>query len=617
MAHEYSHGHGHARVNSPAGNIIWIRVAVSAALIVCGHFAGAYFSGLGFALQLAGWAVAGYDVVLRTRFRFDENLLMTAATIGALCIGEAAEAGIVMALYQIGEALQESAVARSRRSVTELCAITPDTANLITGDGSVISKNAEEVAVGSRLLVRPGEMIPLDGIVKKGETSVNTASLTGESQPRGIGQGDAVFAGTINISGVIEIETTLAAQETVAARTLRLIEQAESGKAKIERFITRFAKIYTPIVMLLALMVAVIPPLAFDGEWGTWVYRALVLLVASCPCALVVSIPLCYFAGIGGAAKAGILVKSGTAMDSLAGIALAVFDKTGTLTQDSFGISQTVCADGADEATLNRCAAIAEYHSSHPLGVSLRTHCGDVGAEPEKYMETPGLGVTASFAGQIIHAGSHEYLTRLGVKDLPELPGTVVYISLDSRLIGYFRFAAPLREQARETVQALRKWGIKTAMLTGDKEEPAKEAAETLGIDHVSSGLLPSGKLSELEGLMGSCTGATAYIGDGMNDAASLIKADVGIAIGGAGNDAAMEAADIVLMGRELFKLPQAVEKARRTRALARGNIIFTTSCKVAVLALAAIGIAPLWLAVAADLGVSLIAVLNAMRARG
>lgn len=576
---------------------------------------------LGLTLHILGWLTVGYDVlwqmligVVRGRF-FNESLLMTVATVGALCIGETWEAVTVMVLYQIGEVFQDAAVTRSRRSIAGLCDLRPDRA-LVLQDGKTVETPAETVSVGTRVLIRPGDMIPLDGIVIKGESTVNTAALTGESMPRAAAPGSGVWAGTVNMGGVLEIETTASAGETVAARTLKLIEEAERRKTRSERFITRFARIYTPIVMLLALLVAVIPPLLAEGDvWEVWIGRALVFLVASCPCALIISVPLCYFAGIGGAAHAGILVKGGSAMDALARTGLVAFDKTGTLTRGQFGIAEVFRAPGADEATLNRCTAIAEYHTTHPLGISLREYCGDVGYPAEKYRETPGYGVTASFGGQIIHAGSYEYQTKLGVK-VPRTEGTTVYISLDNMMIGYYRFSDSSRSEAKDTVAALHKMGVSTAMLTGDKYETAQKIAGELGIDAVHAELLPEGKIQALEVMMGKEKGAVAFAGDGINDAAALTRADVGISLGGIGSDAALEAADVVLMNEDIAKIPEALRRAKKTSRIAGFNIGFAITFKAAVLILAALGFAPLWLAVIADVGVSLLAVLNAMRAR-
>lgn len=617
-SHEASY---HKGKKEKTGYIIWLRAAVSAVLLIAGILIPEEYEIWRWALHIPAWLIIGYDIAIRmlkglTKGKiFDENFLMTVATIGAFIIGSTAEAVAVMLLFQIGEAFQKLAVTRSRRSIAELCDIRPDTAKVLRS-GREETVKAELVAVGERVIVRPGEKIPLDGRIVKGESTVNTAALTGESVPRSVSIDDTALAGTINLTGVIDIEITAPAGESVAARTLKLVEEAAERKAPMESFITKFARIYTPIVLALAVLVAVIPPLVLqNASWYDWVYTALVFLVTSCPCALVISIPLGYFAGIGGAARRGILVKGGSALDNLAQAGTAAFDKTGTLTSGELQVVKAVPADGANVETLNRCAAIAELHSNHPIAVCLRDYCGDVGYPAEKYHETPGLGVSAQFANQIIHAGSAKYLNALGIT-VPKASGTAVHVALDNRSIGYYLLGDTPRPEAEEIISSLHSLGIETAMLTGDAREPAELVAKKLGITHVKYGLLPEGKLDALEALMENARGKTIYIGDGINDAVALTRADTGVSMGGMSSDAAVEAADIVLMSGGISLLPEGIRRAKKTRRVIVENIIISLGFKIAVMALAAMQLAPLWIAVGADVGVSLLAVINAQRAR-
>lgn len=597
------------------------RCGAALLLLVCGALLPEHGSPLMWVLHILGWIIAGYDVVWTTLRRimqgkiFDEHFLMTAATVGAFCIGATAEAVAVMIFYQVGETLQERAVRRSRRSIAALCDIRPQTATVLSG-ASERTCPVGEVAVGEHILIRPGDRIPLDGRVLDGVSTIDTAALTGESLPREAAPGDVVLAGTVNKTGVLTVEVTAAAAETVAARMLRLVEEASDRKAPAERFITRFARIYTPVVMLLAVVVALIQPLinkdvAIYGQ----VYAALVFLVTACPCALVISIPLAYFAGVGGAARAGILVKGSAAMDVLAQTGMVIFDKTGTLTEGRFAVSEVHPAPGVSADTLARCAAIAEMRSHHPLAACLRDYCGDVGYPADRCLEMPGLGVSAQFEGQMIHAGSARYMRGLGI-DTPDAAGTVVHIALDDRALGYYTLCDTPRPDSGRAVALLKKMGIQTAMLTGDTPEAAAQTAELLGIDNVRAGLLPEGKLEAMESLMAETQGSTLFVGDGLNDAAALARADAGVAMGASGVDAALEAADVVLVSDNPARLVDGIVRARRTRTVAMQNIIGALGFKAAVLVLATMGIAPLWAAVAADVGVALLAVLNALRAR-
>ena len=601
--------------------VVMTRCAAALALLLGGAFLPENLLWLTWALHIAGWLVAGYDIALETVRRlsagkiFDENFLMTLATIGAFCIGSTAEAVAVMLFYQVGEALQARAVRRSRRSISELCDIRPETATLIEG-GTERTVPAEKVSVGQLILIRPGERIPLDGEVVDGSSTVDTAALTGESLPREAIPGTAVLAGTVNKTGVLTVLVTAAASDTVAARMLELVEHASERKAPVELFITRFARIYTPIVMLLAVLVALAQPLFIkDVTAIDQVRSALVFLVTSCPCALVISIPLTYFAGVGRAARKGVLVKGSHAMDVLAGTELVIFDKTGTLTEGRFSVASAIPAEGVDISELNRCAAIAELRSHHPLAASLREYCGDAPPPADSYMETAGLGVSAQAGNRLIHAGSATYMKRLGI-EVPEVTGTVVHIASNDCAVGYYTFKDSPRPDSARTISALKKGGIRAAMLSGDTPHSAAETAQALGIDDCRAGLLPEGKLEAMEALMAETRGKTLFVGDGLNDAAVLARADAGVAMGITGVDAAIEAADVVLMSDSPWQLAEGIRLSRKTRGIAVQNIVFALAFKAAVLTLGTLGIAPLWLAIVADVGVSLLAVLNALRVR-
>ena len=568
---------------------------------------------------------------------FDENFLMTIATIGAFAIGELPEAVGVMLFYYVGELLQDMAVSRSRRSIQALLAIRPDSANLKTEDG-ISTVDPGQVAVGSEIVVRPGERIPLDGRVITGESFVDTSALTGESVPRRVSPGETVLAGMINGSGLLEVEVAKSYGETSLARILDLVENAAGRKAPTEKLITKFARYYTPAVVLAAVLVAVIPPLVVPGAAFTqWVHRALVLLVISCPCALVISIPLGYYGGIGGASRRGILVKGANYLDALVDIDTAVFDKTGTLTEGVFEVQEVVPANGASPEIVLGLAAQAEIHSSHPIALSIvkaapwieETAVGarDSGkAAPQgsgRYEEVPGKGVKARINGSEILVGNASLLTESGINFTPPpMEGfTKAYVAADGQFIGTIAIADRIKTDAAAAIHRLRRLGInKTVMLSGDAQGPACRAAQEVGIDEVHAELLPEDKVAKLEALLAEVEerrgkAKLAYIGDGINDAPVLMRADVGIAMGGLGSDAAIEAADVVIMDDRPGKVVEAVEIARYTRRIIIQNIMFAFGVKALFILLGIAGAASLWEAVFADVGVALLAVLNAARA--
>ena len=556
--------------------------------------------------------------VVRGRI-FDENFLMGVATIGAIALGKYAEAVTVMLFYQIGEFFQETAVAKSRKRIGDLMDIRGDHANLKV-DGRLSKVAPEDVRVGDLFVVKPGEKIPLDGIVTEGEAMLDTTALTGESVPRSAAAGDTVLSGCINLNGVLTVRATHPAGESTAAKILALVENAASKKAPTETFITKFAGYYTPVVVILAVLLAVIPPLFFSGLWSDWIARALIFLVISCPCALVVSIPLGFFGGIGGASKKGILVKGGNYLEALANLDIAVFDKTGTLTRGVFKVTALHPANDFDKKSLLELAACAEAFSSHPIAASI---LGEHGKDIDKtglseYREIAGLGVSVNTGGRQIFAGNGRLMDKAGVAYTePEGIGTVVHVASDGVYAGCLVIADEIKTDAYGLAASLKKLGVrKTVMLSGDTPQVAEAVAKELTLDEVYSGLLPQHKVEKVEALnSGKLPGKTlAFVGDGLNDAPVLAMADIGIAMGGLGTDAAIEAADVVLMTDEPAKLVEAVKLARFTRQVVRQNIVFSLAVKVLFLFLATLGVSSLWEAVFADVGVSLLAVLNSMR---
>ena len=587
---------------------------------------------LKFVLFMIPYLVIGHDILLKAwkgilnRQVFDENFLMAVATIGAILLGDYKEGVAVMLFYQIGELFQSYAVGKSRRNISELMDIRPDYANIEKEDGTLEQVDPDEVEIGSVIVVQPGEKVPIDGVIEEGRTSLNTSALTGESLPREAGVGDEVISGCINMSGVLKIRTTKEFGESTVSKILDMVENASSKKSKSENFISKFAKYYTPAVCYGALALAILPPLVrllFLGmtpEWGDWVMRALTFLVISCPCALVISIPLSFFAGIGGASNAGVLVKGSNYLETLSETKYVVFDKTGTMTQGVFEVSG-VHHSSMDTEKLLEYAALAECHSSHPISKSLKKAYGkplDPGRVTE-VEEISGNGVTAKVDGVRVAAGNSKLMEKLGVDCMEcHSVGTVVHMAVDGKYAGHILISDQIKPHAKEAIAALKKCGVKkTIMLTGDRREAARQVAEELGIDEVHSELLPGDKVAQVEKLLDEKgeKEKLAFVGDGINDAPVLSRADIGIAMGALGSDAAIEAADIVLMDDDPLKISKAIRISRKCLRIVYENIYFAIGVKVICLILGALGIANMWAAIFADVGVMIIAVLNAIRA--
>ncbi len=602
------------------------RILLAVVLSLC-VFLAATFLELPWFLQLALWLVPylviGHDVLkkavlgIKNGEVFDENFLMAIATVGAMACGEYGEGVAVMLFYQVGELFQSYAVGKSRRSIAALMDIRPDSANLENSDGSLSAVDPEEVAVGSVIVVRPGEKVPIDGRVLSGESSLNTAALTGESRPRTVRPGEEVISGCVNGDGLLRIETTKPYGESTVAKILELVENSSLKKAKVENFITKFARYYTPAVCFAALALAVLPPLVLGGGWVTWLLRALTFLVISCPCAVVISIPLTFFGGIGGASRCGILVKGGNYLEALAHTGVAVFDKTGTLTKGVFAVTRLSPAPGVSEDDLLHTAALAESYSSHPISKSLREAAPDASGEVCDVQEIAGHGVKALVNGRTVLAGNAKLMEQSGVEFTPEEgAGTVVYVARDGEFLGAVLISDEEKPTARKAIAALKAQGVRTVMLTGDAPAVAEKVAEGLGLDEVHAGLLPADKVEWVETLLNSKPAGKnlTFVGDGINDAPVLMRADVGIAMGALGSDAAIEAADVVLMDDDPAKLVTAMGIARKCMAIAYENIVFALVVKALFLLLGALGIANMWWAVFADVGVMVLAVLNATR---
>ena len=584
---------------------------------------------LRFALFMIPYLTVGYDI-LRKAFKgimnrqvFDENFLMGVATIGAMALGEYTEGVAVMWFYQIGELFQSYAVGKSRQNISDLMDIRPDYAN-IEEDGQIEKVDPDDVEVGSTIVVNPGEKVPIDGVIIEGHTTLNTAALTGESIPADVQVGDEVISGCVNMTGVIKIETTREFEESTASKILDLVENATSRKSKSEQFITKFAKVYTPAVCYSALALAVLPPIirlviGMQPMWGDWIYRALTFLVISCPCAIVVSIPLSFFGGIGGSGNQGILIKGSNFMETLSQVKTVVFDKTGTITKGNFVVSG-VHHSTMEDKKLVELAALAEAHSSHPISRSLQEAYGkplDLGRVSD-VTEYSGEGVVADVDGKQVAAGNLRLMKRLGItaEDCHKV-GTVVHIALDGEYAGHILIADELKGSASEAMKALAKAGVRrTVMLTGDKENVAQAVASEVGISEYHAGLLPADKVGHIEKLLASSTekDRLAFVGDGINDAPVLGRADIGIAMGALGSDAAIEAADVVLMDDDPLKIAKAIRIAKKCMRIVYENIYFAIGVKLACLLLGALGIANMWLAIFADVGVMVICVLNAIR---
>ncbi len=572
-------------------------------------------------IALAAYGLAGWDVLwgavrgIAHGQVFDEKFLMAVATLGAIASQDYNEACAVMIFYQIGELFQGIAVGKSRRDIAALMDIRPDTANVLR-DGVEQEVSPEEVAVGETIVVKPGEKIPLDGEVIEGSTAVNTAALTGESLPQDKNVGDKVISGSINMTGVIKVRTTSEFGESTVARVLELVENSASKKAKVENFITRFARYYTPCVVIAALILAIIPPL-FVGNWWDWVNRALTFLVVSCPCALVVSVPLSFFGGIGGASRKGILIKGSNYLETLSKVNTAVFDKTGTLTKGSFAVTAIHPAKVSNDELLD-IAAVAECNSNHPIAQSIvAAHKGHINPERvSSVKEVAGRGVEAVIDGRTIYVGNSKLMDDVHA-DWHECHhvGTVIHIAENGKYLGHIVISDEPKPDSKEAIQQLKALGVKkVVMLTGDSRKVAENVANELGVDEVRAELLPADKVTEVEKLLES-DGPLAFVGDGINDAPVLSRADVGIAMGALGSDAAIEAADVVLMDDKPSKIPEAMNIARKTMRIVRQNIIVSLTVKALVLIITAIGMGNMWYAVFADVGVLILAVLNAMRA--
>lgn len=586
---------------------------------------------LGFVLFLIAYLTIGYDILIkackgiRNKQPFDENFLMAVATLGAMGLGDYKEAAAVMLFYQTGELFQSIAVGRSRRNISQLMDIRPDYANIENADGELEQVDPDEVAIGSIIVVKPGEKIPIDGTIVEGSTTLDTAALTGESVPRDAKCGDEALSGCINLSGVIKVKTSREFGESTVSKILDLVENASSKKSKSEAFITRFARVYTPTVCAGALALAIIPPVVSlamgnPSAWDVWLYRALTFLVISCPCALVISIPLTFFAGIGGASNAGVLVKGSNYLEGLSEVRNVVFDKTGTLTRGVFEVSG-VYNNTVDEAVLLEYAAYAECYSDHPISKSLKAAYGKP-VDPERVAdvrEISGNGVTAVFDGKSVAAGNARLMSSLGIEVPPcDEPGTLVHVAVNGTYCGVILISDKLKDGAKDAIAALKQSGIKkTVMLTGDAKRIADATAAELGIDEVYSELLPADKVSKVEELLGGLGGKEklAFVGDGINDAPVLSRADIGIAMGALGSDAAIEAADIVLMDDDPRKISKAIRISRKALRIVHENIYFAIGVKVICLVLVAVGIANMWIGIFADVGVMVIAVLNAIRA--
>ena len=612
-----------------------IRILAAAALMVGLSFLPVE-GGLRFLLYLIPYFIIGYDILrkafkgIKNRQPFDESLLMSIATIGAIAIavcddGDYTEAIAVMLFYQIGEWFQSYAVGKSRRNISELMDIRPDYAN-IEINGKLEQVDPDEVEVGSVILVQPGEKVPIDGIILEGSSTLNTSALTGESLPRETGPGDEIISGCINMTGVLKIRTTREFGESTVSKILDLVENASSRKSKSEDFITKFARVYTPAVVYCAIALGVLPPLVrmigmgLSPDWGTWIYRALTFLVISCPCALVISIPLSFFAGIGGASKEGVLVKGSNYLESLSQTKYLVFDKTGTLTQGVFEVNGVHHA-AMEEEKLLEYAALAESASSHPISKSLQKAYGK-GIDRSRVWdirEISGEGVTAVVDGVPVAAGNEKLMKRLGVESVPcHHTGTIIHMAVDEKYAGHIVISDIVKPHSKEAVAALKRAGVEEiVMLTGDDHRVAESVGASLDIDRIYAELLPGDKVEKVEELLGEKKGKgkVAFVGDGINDAPVLSRADIGIAMGAMGSDAAIEAADVVLMDDDPLKIAKAIKISRKCLKIVYENIWFAIGIKIICLFLGAVGIANMWLAIFADVGVMILAVLNAIRA--
>ena len=628
--HEHEHHHHHHGEEEEEGHGRLVKVIAAAVLLAIAVIIEKYTDWATWQyllLFLVPYLVVGWDTLkeaaegLAHGEALSEDFLMSVATLGALGIGfmpgaetQFPEAVFVMLFFQVGELFEEVAEGRSRKSIAHLMDLRPDIAHVQSGD-TFKDVKPEEVETGAVILVKPGEKVPMDGVILEGHSSLDTVALTGESVPRSVHEGDEILSGCVNQSGVLKVKTTKAFGDSTAAKILDLVENAAASKSRSESFITRFARVYTPIVVALAVLVAVVPGL-ITGEWATWIYRGLMFLVVSCPCALVISVPLTFFGGLGGASRKGILIKGSNLMDQLSKLHTVVFDKTGTLTEGVFEVT-AVHPEVIGETELLHLAAHVERHSTHPIAMALRNaypneqdDCTVEGIE-----ETAGHGIIATVNGKKVAVGNSKLMDKLGAAWHPcEHSGTIIHVAIDGAYAGHIVISDRIKADAAEGVAALKAAGVsKTVMLTGDQESVAAAVASALKVDEFHAQLLPADKVSEVEKLLPQ--GTLAFVGDGINDAPVLTRADVGIAMGALGSDAAIEAADVVLMDDKPSKVASAIRIARRTLAIARQNIVFAIGIKVLVLVLATLGLATMWMAVFADVGVTVLAVLNAMRA--
>ncbi len=604
------------------------RIIVAAVLFVgglflphnCETFSVMWFIRLG--VFLAAYLTAGWDVLWKAVRNishgqvFDENFLMAIASIGAMIIGEYSEGAAVMIFYQVGELFQGLAVGKSRKSISDMMDINPESAN-VERNGEVIEVEPDEVEVGETIVIKPGEKVPLDGVVIFGSSGLNTAALTGESALTDVTEGDEIYSGSVNTNGLLKVIVTKPYSDSTVSKILELVENSSENKAKTESFITRFARVYTPIVVISAVLLAVIPPLLFKGNWSDWIYRALTFLVVSCPCALVISVPLSYFGGIGAAARHGIMIKGANYLEGLAKAKIFVFDKTGTLTKGSFSVSEIKPdkAPGLSESELLNLCAAAERISNHPIARSIVNAAESENIpKAESAEEIAGFGVRAIINGKEILAGNARFMKKEGIfKEEPSASGTVVFCACGGKYAGSITVSDTPKDNAKEALSEL---DARKIMLTGDRKEAAEDIAQKLGIDEVRAQLLPDGKVKAVEEIFAEKPkdSALVFVGDGMNDAPSLARADIGIAMGALGSDAAIEAADVVLMNDNISCIPLSVKIAAKTRRIVTENIVFALAVKVGVLVLSALGFANMWAAVFADVGVSVIAILNAMR---
>ena len=627
--HDHGHDHGHSHGHEHGGEeenrtVMLVRIIVSAALLLIGLLIPMP-EWAKIALMILSWLVVGYSVAIQAvksilhGEALDEMFLMTVASVGAFCLGDYAEGVAVMLLYQIGEFFQDYAVDRSRDSIAELMDIRPDSAQ-VERDGKIETILPGYVNVGDVIVVRPGEKVPLDGTVIEGVSALNTLALTGESVPRDVKVGDAVLSGCVNLQGVLRLRVTHAYEDSTVARILELVENAGENKSQADRFITRFAKVYTPVVVGLAVLVALVPPLLFGGNWSEWITSALTFLVISCPCALVISVPLTFFSGIGGASRRGILIKGAGYLETLAQADIAVFDKTGTLTRGEFSVTEIDAEKGRREE-LVALAAAAESFSTHPIAQSLREACHtDISHwTVENVEEISGHGLRATVNGKRLSVGNAKLMVRDGMNfSAKHQAGTVVHVGADGEYLGCVVISDTVKPGAKEAMQALKRLGIqKTVMLTGDSLSVAQEVARAVGVDDVHAGLLPDEKVKQVNDLLAQKNenGALIFVGDGINDAPVLARADIGVAMGALGSDAAIEAADVVLMDDDPRKLSAAIRIARKTREIVRQNVAFSLGVKILVMILGVLHMAPLWAAVFADVGVCFLAIINAMRA--